>query len=90
MINGIEQVDGEVYVLGFWRDKDLIITENFVAKYEDGEIREPFNITKNEYEYYSGLLLSKRRGETVKIHTLKTIWGFYKSSARLKKTEAEM
>ena len=77
MFQAIEQVDGEFYVLGFWRDTNLIITQNFVAKYKDGKICESVNITQNEYEYYNELLLNKRRGESVKNHTLATLWNSY-------------
>ena len=77
MVQAIEQVDGEFYVLGFWRDTNLIITQNFVAKYKDGKICESVNITQNEYEYYNELLLNKRRGESVKNHTLATLWNSY-------------
>ena len=77
MLEDIEQVDGELYVIGFWRNSDLIITENFVAKYTEGKISEPVNITKNEYEYYNELLLNKKKGDNVKNHTLATLWGVY-------------
>ena len=77
MLEDIEQVDGELYVIGFWRNSDLIVTEDFVAKYAEGKISEPVNITKNEYEYYNELLLNKKKGENVKNHTLATLWGFY-------------
>ena len=59
MLEDIEQVDGELYVIGFWRNSDLIVTKYFVAKYAEGKISEPVNITKNEYEYYNELLLNK-------------------------------
>lgn len=77
MLEDVEQVDGELYVIGFWRNSDLIVTEDFVAKYAEGKISEPVNITKNEYEYYNELLLNKKKGENVKNHTLATLWGFY-------------
>ena len=77
MLEDIEQVDGELYVIGFWRNSDLIITENFVAKYTEGKISEPVNITKNEYEYYNELLLNKKKGDNVKNHTLATLWRVY-------------
>ena len=77
MVQNIEQIDGEFYVLGFWRDTNLIITQNFVAKYKDGKICESVNITQNDYEYYNELLLNKRRGESVKNHTLATLWNSY-------------
>ena len=77
MVYDIEQVDGEFYVFGFWRDTDLLITKNFVAKYKDGKICEAFNITENEHENYNELLLDKRRGETVTNHTLATLWRYY-------------
>ena len=77
MLQDIEQVDGEFYVLGFWRDTNLIITQNFVAKYKDGKICGSVNITQNDYEYYNELLLNKRRGESVKNHTLATLWNSY-------------
>ena len=77
MVQAIEQVDGEFYVLGFWRDTNLIITQNFVAKYKDGKICESVNITQNDYEYYNELILNKRRGESVKNHTLATLWNSY-------------
>ena len=77
MVDYIEQVNNEFYVFGFWRDSDLIITKNFVAKYKDGKICEPVNISQNEYEYYNELLLNKKKGESVKNHTLATLWNSY-------------
>ena len=77
MVFDIEQVDGEFYVHGFWRDADLIMPENFVAKYKDGKICESFHITENEHAYYNELFLKKRRGETGTDHTLATLWQSY-------------
>ena len=62
MIGEIEQVDGELYVLGFWRDDDFVIAGNFVAKYKEGKLHTPVNITPQEYAHYSDLFLNKRNG----------------------------
>ena len=74
MIGEIERVDGEFYVLGFWRDADFVITENFVAKFKEGKLYTPVNITPNEYAHYSDLFLNKRNGGIAEEKILATAW----------------
>lgn len=79
MIGEIERVDGEFYVLGFWRDADFVITENFVAKFKEGELYTPVNITLEEYAYYGDLFLNKRNGKAIEKKILSSAW---KSSSK--------
>lgn len=84
MIEHIQQVNGEYYVLGFMRGDDKVITYNFVAKFIDNVICDIKKITKNESEFYCqhlyqtvfGLWLDE--GQEIKIvHTLGELWAFY-------------
>ena len=63
MAEDIGEIDGELCVLGFYRDADMTLTGRFVAKYKDGVISEAVNITDSEYESYLEALAKRRTGK---------------------------
>lgn len=50
------------YVLGAVRGEDMICTRGFVAKYEDGQLRNLTEISMNEKTFYRSYLSLKRSG----------------------------
>ena len=84
MINQIQPVNDEYYVLGFDRGGNLMNNSYFIAKFRDNTIYEKVKITENEYNFYRmhlrqtlfGSMLDD--GESVtRVHTLEKLWSFY-------------
>jgi len=89
MIDQIQQLNGEYYVLGFECDEDLVIRYNFVAKFKDRAICEKIRITENEAEFYRlylwqtmfGTMLDGRQ-KINKEYTLEFLWAFYRERCK--------
>ena len=97
MISHIELADGECYVLGFMRGADLVMTNGFVGKFANGQIKDIFPIFEQEHEFYWGYLDLKMMGFTEEAygdyfsvsleelkntdHSLAKLWNYYDSKA---------
>ena len=68
MISHIELVDGEYYVLGFLRGADRVLSNCFVGKYIDNEIKDIVLISEQEHEFYDDYLSLKIMGFTEKAY----------------------
>ena len=68
MISQIEAVDGMYYVLGFLRDTDLIISNCFVGRFVDNEIKDVVFISHLECDFYREFLNLKIMGFTEKAY----------------------
>ena len=68
MISQIEAVDGKYYVLGFLRDTDLVISNCFVGRFADNEIKDIVSISYQERNFYREFLDLKIMGFTEKAY----------------------
>jgi WD40 repeat protein len=68
MVSQIELADGEYYVLGFMRGTDRVMTNGFVGKFANGQIKDILPISEQEYEFYSAYLYLKMMGFTEKAY----------------------
>lgn len=68
MISHIELVDGEYYVLGFLRGTDRVLSNCFVGKFVDNEIKDIVFISEQEHEFYEDYLDLKLMGFTEKAY----------------------
>ncbi len=66
MVSHIELVDGEYYVLGFMRGEDRVLSDCFVGKFANNEIKDIQIISKQEREFYYDYLRLKLSGFTEK------------------------
>ena len=87
MIEHVQEVDGNYYVLGFLRGDDLVIRSYCVAKYENGCICDIFKITETEHSLYRKDLDRSVFGESYDgakepqpIHTLGELWAHYRGA----------
>ena len=62
MVSHIEAINGEYYVLGFLRGDDRVITNGFVAKFTDNEIKDILTISESEHLFYICYLDLKMAG----------------------------
>lgn len=83
MIEHIQELDGEYYVLGFLRGDDGVITSPFVAKYKNGAICDVKRITNAESEFYWEHIYRTMFGwwqndnkKPCIVHTLGKLWSF--------------
>ena len=92
-VSHIELGDGEYYVLGFMRGADRVMTNGFVGKFANGQIKDILPISDQEYEFYSDYLYLKMMGFTEKAygdyfsvsleklrsagHSLAKLWKYY-------------
>ena len=76
MLEHVESVDGELYVSGFTRDSEMVITGNFIAKYRDGLVADAVTVSACECAEISEVMKEKSAGATSQKmrHVLKEIW----------------
>ena len=85
MIEHIQEVDGNYYVLGFLRGDDLVFQSYCIAKYENGCICDAFEITETEHDLYRkdldhlvfGELNDDFKGADP-VHTIGELWAYKK------------
>ncbi len=68
MVSHIELVDGEYYVLGFMRGDDRVLSDCFVGKFSDNEIKDILRIPEREHQFYNDYLDLKIIGFTEKVY----------------------
>lgn len=92
-VSHIELADGEYYVFGFIRGTDRVMTNGFVGKFANGQIKDILPISEQEYEFYCDYLYLKMMGFTKKAygdyfsvsleklrnsaHSLAKLWNYY-------------
>lgn len=64
----VEFADGEYYVLGFMRGDDGVLSDRYIGKFVNNEIREIQIISEREYEFYNDCLDLKLMGFTEKAY----------------------
>jgi len=67
-VSHIELIDGEYYVLGFMRGDDRVLSDCFVGKFENNEIKDTVFISEKEHEFYNDYLDLKIEGFTEKAY----------------------
>jgi WD40 repeat protein len=68
MVSHIELVNGEYYVLGFMRGTNGVLSDCFVGKFENNEIKDTLFISEQEHEFYNDYLDLKLMGFTEKAY----------------------
>ena len=68
MISHIELVDGEYYVLGFMRGSNGVLSDCFVGKFTENDIKEVHLISEREHEFYNDYFSLKIMGFTEKAY----------------------
>lgn len=76
MVSHIELVDGEYYVLGFMRRDDLVLSDCYVGKFANNEIKDVQIISEREHKFYNNYLDLKLMGFTEKAYE----WGRFEIS----------
>ena len=68
MASHIELADDEYYVLGFMRGDDGVLSDGYVGKFENNEIKDVQIISKQEHRFYRDYLGLKLMGFTEKAY----------------------